>query len=299
MNRHRADGIDERALRRKELAAFLRARRESISPESAGLAKFGRRRTPGLRREEVAMLAEIGAGWYTKLEMAHDVKPSPATLWAITRVLRLDRGETEYAFSLADVAIPLEAVEEARDSRIPLAMERLVDDLPTMGVLIVDRYVTVVRWNAIADAMFDISRHETTIERNAIIRFLEDKNRTAYFEADWQEIMRTIIGMFRRVYLNEPSDLAREIYARANSSEFFRKLWREQNVAQDMFESDRPMARNHPVVGSYRVVASNFNVVARTDYFVRIIAPADAESAEKFARLAELGTGSASLPSPA
>jgi transcriptional regulator with XRE-family HTH domain len=146
MNRHRANGSDDRALRRKELAAFLRARRESISPESAGLAKFGRRRTPGLRREEVAMLAEIGAGWYTKLEMAHDMKPSPTTLWAITRVLRLDRGATEYVFSLADVAMPLEAVETAKGSRIPLAMERLVEDFPNRGVLIIDRYMTVVRW---------------------------------------------------------------------------------------------------------------------------------------------------------
>jgi transcriptional regulator with XRE-family HTH domain len=277
MNRHRANGSDDRALRRKELAAFLRARRESISPESAGLAKFGRRRTPGLRREEVAMLAEIGAGWYTKLEMAHDMKPSPTTLWAITRVLRLDRGATEYVFSLADVAMPLEAVETAKGSRIPLAMERLVEDFPNRGVLIIDRYMTVVRWNAIADAMFDLSRHTTTIERNAIIRLLENKS---------------IIGMFRRVYLNEPSDLTREVFARANSSEFFRKLWREQTVAQDMFESDRPMTRSHPVVGGFRIIAANFHVVARTDYFVRIIAPADPESAEKFARLAELGTSS-------
>jgi hypothetical protein len=292
MNRHRANGSDDRALRRKELAAFLRARRESISPESAGLAKFGRRRTPGLRREEVAMLAEIGAGWYTKLEMAHDMKPSPTTLWAITRVLRLDRGATEYVFSLADVAMPLEAVETAKGSRIPLAMERLVEDFPNRGVLIIDRYMTVVRWNAIADAMFDLSRHTTTIERNAIIRLLENKGFTAYFDADWQEIMRTIIGMFRRVYLNEPSDLTREVFARANSSEFFRKLWREQTVAQDMFESDRPMTRSHPVVGGFRIIAANFHVVARTDYFVRIIAPADPESAEKFARLAELGTSS-------
>jgi len=294
VNQRRTSGIDERVLRRKELAAFLRARRESISPESAGVAKFGRRRTPGLRREEVAMLAEIGTGWYTKLETAHDVKPSPATLWAITRVLRLDRGETEYVFSLAGVPIPIEAVGAAKDSRIPLAMDRLVDDLPNLAVLIIDRYMTVVRWNAIADAMFDISRHATTIERNAILRLLEDKTRAAYFDADWQELMRAIIGMFRRVYLNEPSGLAQEVYARADTFELFRKLWREQNVAEDMFESDRPMARQHPVLGAYRVIASNFFVVARTDYFVRIIAPADAESAKKFARLAELGSGSTS-----
>jgi transcriptional regulator with XRE-family HTH domain len=295
MNRHRANGMNERALRRKELGAFLRARRESISPDSVGLAKFGRRRTPGLRREEVAMLAEIGTGWYTKLETAHDVKPSPATLWAIARVLRLDRGETEFVFSLADVAIPLEAVGAARDPRIPLAMEKLVDDLTNLGVVVLDRYMTVVRWNAIADGMFDISRHSTTVERNVIVRLLEDQSRAVYFDADWQEVMRTIIGMFRRVYLNEPSGLAQEIYERASSSEVFRKLWRQQNVADDMFDYDRPMAREHPLVGTYRVIASNFHVVSRTDYLVRIIAPADAESAEKFARLAELGTRSPTL----
>ena len=93
-------------VRRRELAAFLRSRRERISPEQVGLPLVGRRRTPGLRREEVAQLAAVGVTWYTWLEQARDIQVSPQVLDAIARGLLLDRNEREHLFILAGTPDP-------------------------------------------------------------------------------------------------------------------------------------------------------------------------------------------------
>jgi hypothetical protein len=93
-------------VRRAELAAFLRSRRERISPEQAGLVRGARRRTPGLRREEVAHLAAVGVTWYTWLEQARDIQVSPQVLDAIARALRMDRVERTHLFALAGTPDP-------------------------------------------------------------------------------------------------------------------------------------------------------------------------------------------------
>lgn len=93
--------------RRAELAAFLRSRRERVTPEQAGLPRGSRRRTPGLRREEVAHLAAVGVTWYTWLEQARDIKVSAQVLDSIARALMLDRGERSHLFALAGTADPM------------------------------------------------------------------------------------------------------------------------------------------------------------------------------------------------
>src|SRR5215472_5696306 len=89
--------------RRAELAAFLRTRRERITPEQAGLPPGSRRRTPGLRREEVAQLSGVGVTWYTWLEQGRPINASPQVLSAIARTLLLDQAEREHLFRLADL----------------------------------------------------------------------------------------------------------------------------------------------------------------------------------------------------
>ena len=93
-------------VRRRELAGFLRSRRERIGPEQVGLPAGGRRRTPGLRREEVAQLAAVGVTWYTWLEQSRDIQVSPQVLDAIARALQLDPNERTHLFALADAQDP-------------------------------------------------------------------------------------------------------------------------------------------------------------------------------------------------
>src|SRR6516225_7790549 len=87
--------------RRRELGAFLRSRRARLSPAEVGLAEWGVRRVPGLRREEVAQLANVGLTWYTWLEQGRQARPSAGVLTAIADALRLDTHEREYLFALA------------------------------------------------------------------------------------------------------------------------------------------------------------------------------------------------------
>ena len=105
----RAPSADD--LRRQELAAFLRSRRERLTPGDVGLPDAGRRRTPGLRREEVALLAGVGVTWYTWLEQARDIHVSEQVLGAIARSLLLDSHERSHLFTLAGAPLPAEDVD--------------------------------------------------------------------------------------------------------------------------------------------------------------------------------------------
>src|SRR4051812_26672523 len=113
--------------RRSELADFLRLRRGLVSPQSAGLEANGRRRTPGLRREEVAQLAGVGLSWYTWLEQGRDIKPSAQVLDALARVLELDGGERAHLFHLARVELPLPDADYLHEA--PPDLRALVDAL--------------------------------------------------------------------------------------------------------------------------------------------------------------------------
>jgi hypothetical protein len=120
------DRIAPPELRRRELAAFLRSRRERLSPEEVGLPPGGRRRTPGLRREEVAQLAGVGITWYTWLEQARDIHVSEQVLEAISRTLLLDPHERSHLFTLAGAAItPDEEELDAISPEVRMVLDKL------------------------------------------------------------------------------------------------------------------------------------------------------------------------------
>ncbi|WP_405013416.1 helix-turn-helix transcriptional regulator [Kitasatospora sp. NBC_01539] len=118
------------AARRRELAAFLRSRRERISPEQVGLPETGRRRTPGLRREEVAQLATVGVTWYTWLEQGRDIQVSAQVLGSVARALRLDPTERAHLFVLAGADDPAPVVECATVTPAVRALLAQLEPLP-------------------------------------------------------------------------------------------------------------------------------------------------------------------------
>src|SRR5881275_3223470 len=121
-------------VRRNELRAFLRSRRARLSPADVGLPDDGaRRRTPGLRREELAALAGVGVSWYTWLEQGRDIHPSPDVLDALSRALRLDGAERATLFALARTELPL-----PDDSRIAPGDEAEADDGRALLVSLVE-----------------------------------------------------------------------------------------------------------------------------------------------------------------
>ncbi|MET9613488.1 helix-turn-helix transcriptional regulator [Kitasatospora indigofera] len=145
------DGADGRSApvaapeaRRHELAAFLRSRRERIAPDQVGLPVTGRRRTPGLRREEVAQLAAVGVTWYTWLEQGRDIQVSAQVLDAVARALLLDRSERAHLFALAAADDPSPVLECAT---VTPAVRLMLDQFGPMPAAVVNSRYDVLAYN--------------------------------------------------------------------------------------------------------------------------------------------------------
>lgn len=134
-----------------ELGNFLRARREALRPEDAGLVVNGRRRTPGLRREEVALLANLSVDYYQRLERSRAVSPSETVLAGLARALRLTADERDYLYHLADHAPP---VPTPSGTQVDPSMMFLLDTLTTVPAHVMDDLTTVLAQNPLSRALF-------------------------------------------------------------------------------------------------------------------------------------------------
>jgi transcriptional regulator with XRE-family HTH domain len=139
-------------VRRAELAKFLRSRRERITPEDAGLAPGVRRRTAGLRREEVALLAGVGVTWYTWLEQGRPINASTQVLDAVARTLRLDEFEREHLYRLADV--PEVAAETEQCPVLADEVRQVLDGLARLPASVVNERFDLLAWNRAYAALF-------------------------------------------------------------------------------------------------------------------------------------------------
>lgn len=271
---------------RHELGSFLRTRRKLLSPAELGLSIRRRRRRPGLSREDVAYLSGISADWYGRLEGGLDIAPSAATLLAVAEALRLDHVETEYVFTLANVYPPRSY--ELAEYRVPDAIRTLVLGTERVGLMMCDAYMTPRAWNRIADAMFNISPFATPLERNIIVR-MADRYFLDYFRDDYDPVMRRVVGFFRRAFSAKPTLFAQRVYAIAQEYPQFREYWNDYVVADETTLGPGPHVRYHPIVGRFSFKAADLYPLRRQD-MLRVVSPADEESAAKFERLRALGT---------
>ena len=152
--------------RRSELAAFLRSRRERIRPEDAGLAPGIRRRTAGLRREEVAQLSGVGVTWYTWLEQGRPINASTQVLDAVARTLRLDEPEREHLYRLAEV--PEAAPAPEADLLAVPQIQEILDGLTTLPASVVNERFDLLAWNAAFAALFPTVVAAPRAERNTL-----------------------------------------------------------------------------------------------------------------------------------
>jgi len=152
--------------RRSELAAFLRSRRERITPEDAGLAPGIRRRTAGLRREEVAQLSGVGVTWYTWLEQGRPINASTQVLDAVARTLKLDQPEREHLYRLAEVPEAAPA-PEADLLGVP-EIQQILDGLTTLPASVVNERFDLLAWNAAFAALFPTAVSAPRAERNTL-----------------------------------------------------------------------------------------------------------------------------------
>jgi transcriptional regulator with XRE-family HTH domain len=213
--------------RRRELSDFLRTRRAKIVPSDVGLPEGPRRRTPGLRREEVALLANIGTTWYTRLEQGLPINVSADVLASISRALRLTSDERRHLYLLAGLPLTIATNDEEQVSELVL---RVLDALEPSPAYVRGRRWDVLAYNKAADALADFSS-ATGLGRNIVWRLFRDENSQCRY-GDLKCIMRRCVANFRSVaakYPNDPAFIALIADLRANSPEF-RQLWAEHDV---------------------------------------------------------------------
>lgn len=269
--------------RHHELAEFLRSRRARLSPEEVGLPRGTRRRTPGLRREEVAMLAGVSPEWYTWLEQGRDINVSMQVLDSLVRVLRLDANEREHLFLLA-LRQPPPPVETYSPPTVSPILQQLLDQLQTSPACVVDMRTNVVAWNAAYRAVFiGDAVNLSERDRNMMWRIF---TRPAAKERNesWRDMARRFVAQFRIGYgrfINDPW-WAEQIAALSAVSPEFRELWAEHDVV-NMSEGHK--VHHHPLVDELRFDVLWLQTAASDDLRLLIHLPGNQETTDKIKRL--------------
>ncbi|MFC3802367.1 helix-turn-helix transcriptional regulator [Cohnella sp. GCM10012308] len=189
---------------RRSLGEFLRIRRERLTPEEVGLVSYGRRRTSGLRREEVAQLAHIGTSWYTSLEQGRSVNPSEDVLNNIAKALRLTEDERRHLHLLAR-SDQQEPEEEDRD--IATGLERMIQALDPHPAFVLGRYWDLLLWNKAAELVFHIpAQPDDTMHNFNWMRHLLTSDKPGPERMDEASRTRLLIARFRADYARFPND---------------------------------------------------------------------------------------------
>jgi transcriptional regulator with XRE-family HTH domain len=212
--------------RRREIANFLRSRRMLRQPEELGLPRGRRRRTPGLRREEVASAAGVSAEWYTWLEQARDVHPSPDVLNRIAVALRLERGEYRHLLTLAGYAVQETVAQSPPARSISLRLQRLLDQLDYCPAWAMGERLDVLGWNRAATVVHGDFTMLRGIERNALYQFFLVKTIRPML-LDWEAHTRCCTAALRAAYASRVDDpwFDELIHLLRTRSPEFNRLW--------------------------------------------------------------------------
>jgi PAS domain-containing protein len=271
--------------RRAELADFLRTKRASLQPEDVGLPDGGRRRTPGLRREEVSLLAGVGTTWYTWLEQGRDVRASLDVLEAVSRALRLTPAERAHVILLG-------RGEEAPPCKPPVeevspTLRQLVENTGPGPVYLLGRRWDYLAWNKPFERVFGWEPGPEPLSRNHVWAWFMDPARRDLCANDWGNSARLLVAKFRADSARHIGDPAFEelISALESSSPEFRKLWKRHEVAGS---GDGRKELNHAVVGRLSFAHAVFLHGERTEQRLVVYSPmCENDTQAKLAQLLE------------
>ncbi|MEU8133749.1 helix-turn-helix transcriptional regulator [Streptodolium elevatio] len=242
---------DNPAGNRDAVSAFLRSRRDRITPEQAGLPTYGRRRVPGLRRGEVATLAGVSVEYYTRLERGDLKGVSDSVLGALARALRLDDTERMYLQDLARAAGPAPRGRSRQPAARPTvrpSLARIVEGMPQLAASVLDNRLDALVTNPLGRALYAEMFDDPACEAN-VARFTFLSPAARRFYVDWEDMARFTLGALRveagrNPYDRELSNLIGELSTRSDA---FRVMWGSQDVHALRARTKRI---NHPLVGN-------------------------------------------------
>lgn len=273
------------AMDRDGLADFLRRRRAALQPDDVGLHAGARRRTGGLRREEVAGLAHMSTDFYARLEQRRGSRPSEQTTAALARALRLTQDERDHLFALAGHTAPPRAFRTDHPSP---GLLRVLERLDTPAQIVSDLGVTLVQ-NRLAEALAGVQTDYTGLRRSMIYRwFTEPEQREIHPREDHTQHSRIHVASLRAVHGRSADDTeARELVARLlEESEEFGALWERHEVASRAGTMKRFL---HPMVGPLTLDCQVLTAENATERLIVFTASPGSEDADRLALLSVVG----------
>ncbi|MEP6730410.1 MAG: helix-turn-helix transcriptional regulator [bacterium] len=264
--------------RRVELREFLHTRRRALSPEELGLPRGRRRRITGLRREELAAVADVGVTWYTWLEQGRNIRVSAETLMRIARALRLSPTDTTYLFTLCELSPPQAATG---DTQIPQPILDVLSSFQGPAIVMAPT-LDVLASNAFADALYDFDAFPGRFARNILARALLDPVRRRLY-INFRESLPNMIGFFRMAYarhVGEPrfEDVRTTLM---EQSPEFAEWWHEQQTALPKpvllhLQSDK--------FGRLDLSSTRFTIPGMPDHLLVLLPPANDRTRQIVAR---------------
>jgi PAS domain-containing protein len=268
-----------RAPQQVELAHFLRAMRARLRPEEVGLPSGGRRRTPGLRRQEVAQLASVSIDWYIRLEQGRVGTPGTAVLDAVAQALRLSPAEHQHLHLIARGQAP---VAPHVPAPVGASLRMLLDGMPLIPAYVVDFRLDVLARNDAAAALFGEKFGTGAAANVAELLFLDPHVRGV--QLDWARVAGETVGNLRANLARHPGDarLRQLVALLRDRSADFRAWWEDHTVKQRAHGTKRIA---HPAVGQLTVCYDFLATLQGSDQCLVAVTPADPATERSLRRL--------------
>jgi transcriptional regulator with XRE-family HTH domain len=274
---------DAATLRRKELAAFLRSRRERLSPDQLGLPQFGRRRTPGLRREEVAQHAGVGVTWYTWLEQARDINVSEQVLDAIARTLLLDPHERGHLFTLAGSPV----AQIGPDCMpVPDPVRQVMAKLDPYPACVTNGRYDLLAYNRAYTVLLGDLDALPFDQRNTLWLSFTSPTLKALLP-DRDQAVRRMVGQYRAAMADHVGEPAWKCMVKRlqDASPEFAELWQRHDIAAPENLTKR---FRHPELGLLHFSYTNLWLSQRIGVRLVTYTPDDSDTEEALSRIDDL-----------
>ncbi|UWE08477.1 helix-turn-helix transcriptional regulator [Actinacidiphila bryophytorum] len=277
-------GRQQGAARRTELAAFLRSRRARITPEDVGMPPGLRRRTPGLRREEVAQLAGVGVTWYTWLEQGRPINASVQVLDAVARVLQLDTTEREHLYRLAGIPFVSEPVSDVE--AVGVECQGILDALNPLPAAIYNARYDVRATNATYRALWPMTSIVARWERNVLYKLFTVPECCLTFVNSAEELP-WMVAQVRRSYGRHVGEPAWESFVAlmVKESPTFAQLWASGNVAAP---GKRVKAFRHEGIGVINMTSMSLSVDGMAEHRFVVYTPVTEDDRLRIEQLRQL-----------